>query len=739
MKLVSKYKKVSMFVALSCMSSSVFAADLGTANGLSALAFDKFHAFSGSATGPIVAGEVDLFWYQLGKNRASAPDDYYLISEEYIKYTFGRQFVGSMIAADHEYVSAKVKRKMEAGAGVLQNVTSDDLPVDFDQLENRYNEMSDQLASLSPTGTVKNSWFKTYLTGDGVSNTQVFNVSEHNFYWTHKFKVSGIPADATVIINVTGGPKMWSVLKDLSALKPFSSKTIFNFPDAQKLEIKLTNWEGVILAPKTDVSTWLGKASRAVISERFYGSMSLLAGEFDGYLPIDLPQEKLKLKEKWSWTQTTFKPDSVQVTATPVVAQLNDDNEDGFINNDDIADVIFVSYKGHDINRTGTLRALNGANGTELWNYTNGGISADAYFSPVVADVDGDGIVEIFAFDNTAKVLNVVSPRGALIKQFTPDPSLALSIGNISIADIDSDGVAELIVGQSVFNYDTGNSFELAQWSPTSVVFDANDDGQQEILANGKLHDINGVVLWEYPHGSEHAWFSSVVNLDEDRFPEVVISIPAHSTTKEQHRLAVLEHNGNVKWELSKLENTGGGAQAVSTFLGPNQLGIVYAGYQAVDMHDTDGNLVWSVANDDHNSGKIGLSAFDFNGDGIDEVIIQSNTEVRILDAADGTVLATVANSSNTLWESPIVADLEGDNNAELIVVANDFNTLLTPINHGVRAYESASQFQKWMNATRVWNQASYHQTNIEQSGKLPQVELKSWLHNNSYRSSTLK
>jgi hypothetical protein len=167
-------------------------------------------------------------------------------------------------------------------------------------------------------------------------------------------------------------------------------------------------------------------------------------------------------------------------------------------------------------------------------------------------------------------------------------------------------------------------------------------------------------------------------------------------------------------------------------------MGIVYAGYYAVDMYNAQGNKVWSVANDDSNSGKVGVSAYDFNGDGIDEVITQDFLRVRILDGRTGTVLATIANSSNTLWEYPVVADLEGNNNASLIVVANDY-AKESAINHGVYVYESADAHKPWRNATRIWNQHSFHFSNINQDGSVPTNAQPSWLTHNTYRSSTIK
>ena len=109
-----------------------------------------------------------------------------------------------------------------------------------------------------------------------------------------------------------------------------------------------------------------------------------------------------------------------------------------------------------------------------------------------------------------------------------------------------------------------------------------------------------------------------------------------------------------------------------------------------------------------------------------------------MLNGVNGEVLSTIVNSSATLWEYPIVVDLEGDNNAELIVVANNTDSRWA-INNGVTVYGAADNLKPWKNATRIWNQHSYHQTNINQNGTVPTVELPSWLNNNTYRSSTLK
>ncbi len=169
-----------------------------------------------------------------------------------------------------------------------------------------------------------------------------------------------------------------------------------------------------------------------------------------------------------------------------------------------------------------------------------------------------------------------------------------------------------------------------------------------------------------------------------------------------------------------------------------SHMGIVYAGYYAVDMYDAQGNKVWSVANDDLNSGKIGVSAYDFTGDGIDEVLVQDRLRMRILDGQTGRVMGIIANSSGTLWEYPVVADLEGNNNASLIMVANDYDRE-SQVNHGVFVYESANPSKPWRNATRIWNQYAFNFSDINANGTIPTNAQPSWLTHNSFRSATIR
>ncbi|WP_319021759.1 choice-of-anchor A family protein [Pseudoalteromonas undina] len=674
--------------------------------------------------------------YSVGFLRPSNPNEYYLISESSIDYKIGRQFVGTMIAGGGTDVSWSVRWGMERGSQILSNQEQSALPFNFDEQEQYYKDLSAELSKLDATGTVQSKWGGLYLQGDGSSNTQVFNLDARQFAKAHTFKVWGIPSDATVIFNITGGADLHVRGKGFWHLRRHASKTVFNFPDTQNLNIKGNRWEGVILAPYADIKGAYGTAKMPIIGQSFKGSMALLGGEFNGDLPtVAEPIAPFSMQQKWQWNSSDFMPEHIQVISTPVVAQLNDDNGDGVINNNDVADVVIISYKDKDLSN-GIVRALNGVDGTELWNYSTGTVAADARYSPAVADLDGDGVVEIVVSSRLKDYISVVDNEGVIKKQISKVGSNWSTIGNVSIADLDNDGSVEFSLGDAVYNYDIGSVYTF-DWAPSSVIFDSNSDGVQEVLSSGQLNDVYGAELWRYV-GEDKIWFSSIADIDGDQQPEVILSIPATSATANKSKLVALEANGNVKWELDNSVNGGSGAQSISNFLGKDDMGIAHAGYKSIDMYNNQGGLVWSVANDDEWSGKIGLSAYDFNGDGIDEVIVQDHYKVRVLNGVNGEVLSTVANSSGTLWEYPIVVDLEGDDNAELVVVSNNTDSRYS-INNGVTVYGAADNSKPWKNATRIWNQHSYHQTNISQDGKVPTYELPSWLNNNTYRSSTLK
>ncbi|MBV7299598.1 choice-of-anchor A family protein [Enterovibrio paralichthyis] len=715
---------ISITLLLCCSQASALE------NKYSALVFEDFSSPHSSSDGPLAIGnDANLNGYGiLYGNHDFPPEEYALVVGGDLSYANGQVYYGSVITGgDISNVSESVRSSLSPGSDINGNSI---LPIDFSDLRNKAMNFSSVLSKRKDTGSVVYQWGGIYLEGDCSSDFHVFNVDGIALEKAHTLALSCVPEGATVIVNINGNMNDFKALSNisLSDFIPNRTKTVFNLYEATSLSISGVAIEGLLLAPFADISAPSGSSSVGIIANSWQGSMSLAYKPFNGRIPGT--NESVDMSLKWHWNGKGFMPDHSQVMVSPIIGQLNDDNGDGNIDSLDSADVVVVSFKGNDYKGTGIVRALSGIDGVELWSYENGFASVDPRFTPALGDVDNDGFIEVVAVDDSNRQLVIFNHDGSVSKRIEMADTLA---GNVTLTDIDSDGSIEILAGTSAYNYHTGMLFKM-HWVADHISVDVDRDGISEVLSGNKLFDSNGQLLWSH-RSNELAWFSSVVDTDRDTFPEILVSFP--DPKDGESNLSLLSHTGNVIWEAFT-SGQGGGAQAIGSFLGADKLGIAVAGYNSVDMFNTKGMLIWSKDINDETSGKVGVTSFDFDSDGIQEVVLQDHEHLYVLNGESGEVRAKVPNSTATLWEYPVVVDLEGDNNAEIIVVSNNYHPLYSKTT-GVRVFESSNKKMPWQNATRIWNQHSYHQTNITQEGKVPQNELPSWLLNNSYRSSSLR
>ena len=153
-------------------------------------------------------------------------------------------------------------------------------------------------------------------------------------------------------------------------------------------------------------------------------------------------------------------------------------------------------------------------------------------------------------------------------------------------------------------------------------------------------------------------------------------------------------------------------------------------------VYDIVGNKLeelWKVRNHDYSSAMTGSSVFDFNGDGRAEVLYADESNFMILRGSDGTVLNIIPNCSATLWENPIIVDIDNDDMAEVIIAANNygncggtFPTGTSPYT-GIRIFGSANIDCIWEDAREIWNQHSYNIVNINTDGTIPSPMERNW------------
>lgn len=134
-------------------------------------------------------------------------------------------------------------------------------------------------------------------------------------------------------------------------------------------------------------------------------------------------------------------------------------------------------------------------------------------------------------------------------------------------------------------------------------------------------------------------------------------------------------------------------------------------------------HILWATPSQDCSSRATGSSVFDFEGDGVAEVVCADEQSFRIFDGRSGEVLFNdTSHASNTRMEMPVVAGVDNDGKSEIVVPEpNGSSSALG----GIEIWEDADN--NWIRTRRVWNQHAYHTTNITEDGQVPSTEAPNW------------
>jgi hypothetical protein len=420
---------------------------------------------------------------------------------------------------------------------------------------------------------------------------------------------------------------------------------------------------------------------------------------------------------------------------TPLVANLTDDNGDGVVDLCDVPDIVVDVYRLTDDAGTlsqsetfGRIAILDGATGS-LHRLIDTPISAIQ--TPALADIDGDGVVEIVAAELDDTVDSVSDVPGRLVA-FHADGSTVmtgdwnldasgLSLGGIAIADLDGDGDGEIMIDGAVFDH-LGNRLWADSDSGGGVAMaaDLDGDGDLEVIAGPRAHHHDGSLYFDAIPG-EHG-LSAVADIDADGLPEVL-------SVMWPEGIAIIEHDGTLTHAAALPTIGQRRPPAIHDIDGDEMVDLLVASDLGFSAVGSDLQVMWTAPNDDA-SGMSGATAFDFLGDGTAEAIYADETMVHVYDA-DGSSLLTSPRASWTSVEYPVVADVDNDGSAEIVITSNYGSWgSPSPVVQVVRDVED-----RWVPARRIWNQHTYHVTNILEDGSLPSPEPPHWRALNTFRT----
>ncbi|HPB97498.1 MAG TPA: VCBS repeat-containing protein, partial [Polyangiaceae bacterium] len=222
-------------------------------------------------------------------------------------------------------------------------------------------------------------------------------------------------------------------------------------------------------------------------------------------------------------------PKSVQVVHVPIVANLDDDNGDGLIDERDFPEIIFTSFCNSDFTSNGTLRAIHGGGpnkgkdyfascGSKTWNEgapidsvpcTCAEADIDSTASLAVGDLDNDGIPEIVAVlegNGSNAPVRIYDNRGHII---TESPTFANGGPNPAptLANLDNHGFAEIVVGRTVWTlqHDANGKLAFANKFVGNLNAGINAQGPVSCVANivgGQgLEVVAGSTAYRMPKG----------------------------------------------------------------------------------------------------------------------------------------------------------------------------------------------------------------------------------------------
>lgn len=366
-------------------------------------------------------------------------------------------------------------------------------------------------------------------------------------------------------------------------------------------------------------------------------------------------------QETW---RTTFTTNPIYNPATPFIADLMGSGRQQIV----IADKIFDANTGNLL-----TQATDAANNpliplTGVSSYSFGRFGHANYeTSAVVADIDGDGKMEIIGGDCVYKVnlINfdtyVAGNTYKLHVRANKTGHSEIGDGGTAIADMDNDGQLDVIVAGP-----TGNNFAGAY---------------------GSVYAYNprtGAVL----------------------HTNTITNIPRGSNQYGPSRPFVGDVDGDGLLEICL---TGA---------------LVLKGYK----YDPIGKTLtekWSLPTTDGSSSTT-LSMFDFAQDGNARLVYRDEDDLRIIRFQPNGSVSTEYTfngvGSPTVNEYPIVIDVNDDGAAEILTVGTDQKFVGGVWNEKgtLRVYAAAGE-KKWAPARKVWNQLAYNPVYVNNDLSIPQ------------------
>jgi outer membrane protein assembly factor BamB len=313
-------------------------------------------------------------------------------------------------------------------------------------------------------------------------------------------------------------------------------------------------------------------------------------------------------------------------------------------------------------------------------------VPVDVHFdaAPVPYPLDNpDGIII-----GTSGHVTRIDGKGIVIfdTKFGPETSHGNYNYNISLIDLDGNGVDEIICGAYDgyiyamnaedgtirWEYNLGTKLGMFHFA---TVADLNGDGNPEILApnmDGWLSCLSaeGKLLWRFKSEPYRISTASVGDINNDGRIEIVIGTSTH-------HIIALDAGGSLLWDrvykgldFSRtkpmiLDTEGDEAVEIYTLSCRR-----FQDQGLISLNGKDGSLRWHAPMT--HKAYYSLVGVDLDQDGVKEILVADKRTAIAAFSTQGKLIWRSFLSGRGIWTAPAVGDINGDGSYEIIVTVRD-------------------------------------------------------------------
>ncbi|MDD3151550.1 MAG: FG-GAP-like repeat-containing protein, partial [Bacteroidales bacterium] len=450
---------------------------------------------------------------------------------------------------------------------------------------------------------------------------------------------------------------------------------------------------------------------------------------------------------------------NVALYFTPVVGDIDSDGIVEIVTGRWLGDEGNTFVKGITIYRGNNLSEISFIN---LQNYGNVGIRANSpgCFAIARYPIDNQGHYEgaLFVHCSDNKI-RAFSKNGQLLRTTNVNTG---GPGTISIADFNNDGYPEIYTGNKIYDAATltllcsapaGSMSGLTYRGEIQVnmSFAANvfGDKRLELICANSIFDVNIVSRTNpalnsitlnktvtkpsgVPSGAQGS--VSVADFDRDGLLDVMVLYDPTGWgggNANTYMYAYNPVNENILF-YQHMSVTETSYPLIGDIDGDTNLEIVILSGVSNDPDKlraykyvpgaTSLTQMWAINHTDASS-MTSMTLFDFNQDGSMEIVYRDETQLRIINGSTNPPanLYTYAMYSGTHSEYPIVADVNLDGSADIIVTGSMSNPGWNKIGYG--KLHVISRSNEWAPTRNVWNQYMYNVVNVNNDLTIPRYQ----------------